>query len=133
MRDLALDATTGDLALARGTDGFRRATLVQGAAAVPQKLRLRLSLVQGEYVLDAGVGIPYFGQVFAKAAGRRVAEALFRRAITTAPGVRSLESFRLVVTAQRRASLTFSVRAVGSDTPITVTDFVAGSALGGAA
>lgn len=133
MRDLALDATTGDLALPRGADGFRRASLTSGASAVRQKLLLRLSLVQGEYVLDAGVGIPYFGEVFAKASGRRVAESLFRRAITTCPGVRSLESFRLAVDAHRRAALTFSARPVGADTTITITDFVAGSALGGAA
>jgi len=129
VRDLALDAATGDLALTRGSDGFRRASLTSGAAAVRQKLLLRLSLCAGEYVLDGGVGIPYFGEVFSKASGRRVAESVFRRAITSCPGVLSLESFRLAVDSQRRAALTFSVRPVTGEV-LTVTDFVAGSALG---
>lgn len=126
MRDLALDPTTGDLLLTRGADGLRRATLTSGAGAVRQKLALRLGLSQGEYPLDVSVGIPYFGTVFSKASGRRVAESLFRRAIATCPGVRSVESFALSVSAGRVASLSFRVTTVEGE-PLTVTDFVAGA------
>lgn len=126
MRDLALDPTTGDLLLTRGADGLRRATLTSGAGAVRQKLALRLGLSQGEYPLDVSVGIPYFGTVFSKASGRRVAESLFRRAIATCPGVRSVESFAFSVSAGRVASLSFRVTTVEGE-PLTVTDFVAGA------
>ena len=126
MRDLALDPTTGDLLLTRGADGLRRASLTSGAGAVRQKLALRLGLSQGEYPLDTSVGIPYFGTVFSKASGRRVAESLFRRAIATCPGVRSVESFAFGVSAGRVASLSFRVTTVEDET-ITATDFVAGA------
>ena len=126
MRDLALDPTTRDLLLTRGADGLRRGSLTSGAGAVRQKVLLRLSLAQGEYPLDTSVGIPYFGTVFSKASGRRVAESLFRRAIATCPGVRSVESFALSVNAARLASLGFRVTTVEGES-FTVTDFVAGA------
>ena len=72
------------------------------------------------------MGIPYFGTVFSKASGRRVAESLFRRAIATCPGVRSVESFALSVNAARLASLGFRVTTVEGES-FTVTDFVAGA------
>ena len=89
-----------------------------------QKLYLRLGLGQGEYVLDARKGMPCFQQVFVKATGRRLAESIFRRAITTCPGVATLESFRLAVGADRTARLSFVARALGDAVPIVVSDFI---------
>lgn len=126
MRDLALDPQTGDLALARGADGLRRASLTSGADAVRQKLHLRLGLIQGEYAFDVTAGIPLFTGVIGKASGRAVAEAIYRRAVVTCPGVATLETWRFALGADRRAALDFRVTTTrGED--VTVRDFVAGA------
>lgn len=126
MRDLALDALTGDLRLPRGDDGLRRASLTSGAEAVRQKLHLRLGLIQGEYPFDVTAGIPVFSAVLGKASGRAVAEAIYRRAVVTCPGVGTLETWRFALGAERRASLSFRVTTTrGED--VTVRDFVAGA------
>lgn len=126
MRDLALDPATGDLDLRAGSDGLRRASLTSGAGAVRQKLALRLGLIAGEYPFDTSIGIPLLTQVIGKASGRDVAEAMYRRAVATCPGVREVESFRFTLAATRRASITFRVIAETGE-PVTITDFVAGS------
>lgn len=126
MRDLALDPATGDIALTLGSDGLRRASLTSGAGAVRQKLTLRLGLIAGEYPFDTSVGIPLFSQVLGKASGRDVAEAMYRRCIATAPGVREVESFRFSIGSDRRASVTFRVVTLDGE-PVSVTDFIAGA------
>lgn len=127
MRDLALDPSTGDLKLTRGSDGLLRAGLTSGADAVRQKLHLRLGLVAGEYPFDLSVGIPLFTQVLGKASGFAVAEGVYRRAVSTCPGVRSVDAFRFAVGSDRRASVSFTVTPV-EGSAITVTDFAAGAA-----
>lgn len=121
MRDLALDPTTGDLALTT-VAGALTASVVAGADALRQKLRLRLSIGAGEYVLDRSVGMPLFSQIFSRAAGRTVAESVYRRAITTCPGVRSLDRLRLTIGAQRVATVDFAVTAETGEV-LTVADF----------
>jgi uncharacterized protein YaaW (UPF0174 family) len=125
VRDLALDPATGDLALTT-VGSVRAASMVTGADALRQKLRLRLSLGAGEYVLDRTVGMPLFSQIFNRASGRAVAESAYRRAVSTCPGVRSLDTLRLTVDSQRRATLAFAVTAETGDV-LTVADFVAAS------
>jgi hypothetical protein len=124
VRDLALD-TIGDIALTT-VGSVRAASMVTGPDALRQKLRLRLSLGAGEYVLDRTVGMPLFSQIFSRTSGRAVAESVYRRAIATCPGVRSLDSLRLTVDTQRRAQLTFAVTAETGEV-VTVSDFVAAS------
>ena len=125
MRDIALDETTGDAAWTRGADGLRRLSLTTpGVRAVRQKLYLRLGIGQGEYVLDGRKGMPYLQQIFVKASGRRLAESIFRRAITTCPGVTSLESFRLVVGSDRVARLSYAAKVTGDTSSVVVNDFI---------
>jgi hypothetical protein len=56
-----------------------------------------------------------------------VAEGVYRRAVSTCPGVRSVEAFRFSVGRDRRASVSFTVTPV-EGAAITVTDFAAGAA-----
>lgn len=125
MRDLRLNPITGDLDLPRGPDGIRRAGLTApGGDAVRQRLDLRLGIGQGEYVLDTRRGMPFLAQVFVKGIGRRVTEGLYRRAITTCPGVASLDRFAFAVGADRVGRVSFSATPVGDTTPVVMTDFV---------
>ena len=106
MRDLALDPATGDLALSAGA-----ARLTSGAEAKAQRLRLRLSLWRGEYVLDRRAGIPYLDQILGK--GTTVgAEVILRRAVTTSPGIASIERWSLAVGSDRRATLSLRARTI---------------------
>lgn len=117
MRTLALDPSTGDLALSAG-----RLTLVSGADAVAQRLRVRLKLWRGEWILDRGVGFPW-QRVLGEKDTARLAESLLREAIVTCPGVRSLDRFAFTVDpTTRRASLTFAVTATTGE-PVTIADF----------
>jgi hypothetical protein len=87
MRDLAIDPVTGDLALDAG-----QVHLTAGREAVAQRLYLRLGIWRGEYVFDRRVGLPYRAFLGRKGVQRSL-EAILRRAIVTAPGVRSIERF----------------------------------------
>lgn len=115
MRDLALDPLTGRVLL----EGGRARLTEPGAEAVGQRLRLRLNLWQGEFVLDREVGIPALSVVLAK--GRvALAEALLRRAIATCPGVASLGSFSLDLDrTTRHASVAFDARTLDGE-PLTL-------------
>lgn len=105
MRSLALDPVTGDLLLAGG-----RLTLVEGAVAVAQRLRGRLSLWAGEWFADTAVGIPFLSFLGQKG-GQTLAESTLRRAILTCPGVASLEAFAMTLDSPARAArVTFTAR-----------------------
>lgn len=124
MRDLALTTDPSqprDLAVTSG-----RAALTSGPAAVGQRLFLRLSLWQGEFVLDTDAGIPALGTVLAK--GRvAVAEALLRRAVVTCPGVAALRSGRLDLDRRtRRAVYLFDARTAEGE-PASLAAFTAGA------
>lgn len=120
MRDLKLDPVTRDLDL---SGGLLKLT-AKGAESVRQRLTGRLSLRKGEWFLDQSIGIPY-DDVLGKIKSLPAIESMFRKAITTCPGVALLTSFSLTVNANREASLTFE--AVATDgTPISLEDFVAG-------
>lgn len=117
MRDLALDPATGDLLI----ESRALRLTVDGAEAVAQKLRVRLRLFQGEYVLDTRVGVPWYTDILGRHS-RATVEAILRRVIATCPGVDALESFTLAINSARVASISFKVRANGE--PITVENFI---------
>ena len=123
MRSLALDPVTGDLAVSGG-----RLSLVSGADAVAQRLRGRLGLWRGEWVLDRSVGVPYLGRVLGKIPESNAA-ALLREVVSTCPGVASVEAFDLRVDGPTRAA-SLTVRVItNSGEPVTLADFsVGGSA-----
>lgn len=105
MRSLALDPTTGDLLLTAG-----RLTLVEGAAAIAQRLDGRLSLWAGEWFADTSLGVPFLTFLGVKGAAA-LAEASLRRAILSCPGVAALETFTFTARSDRSAVVTFRARA----------------------
>lgn len=121
MRTLALDPATGDLAITGG-----RPAIVSGSDAVAQRLRMRLRLWQGEWSLDTAVGFPW-QRVFGLKNVERLTETLLRQAITSCPGVKSLDRFTFTAnTRTRAASLTFTVTPIVGE-PVTIEDFAPGS------
>ncbi len=118
MRALALDPTTGDLLTAGGL------SLVEGAAAVAQRLRGRLGLGKGEWFADTSLGVPWVQQIVGQRGSERVAETILRAAIATCPGVAALESFTLTLNATtRHATVTFRARTTdGATLAVTAGD-----------
>lgn len=117
MRTFALDPTTGDLVRSSG-----RPVLISGTAAVAQRLLVRLRLWRGEWLLDRNVGFPWLS-ILGERGTERLLEVLLRRAITSCPGVRSLDRFALTVDPRTRvAVVTFTATAVTGE-PLTIADF----------
>ena len=125
MRDLALNLSTGDLAITAGELTLTGAPNVTTVDAVQQKLTIRLSLFLGEYQLDTSVGIPYLQTILGQKGGVDVVEGILRKAITTCPGVASLLAFSLVVSPTRQASISFAVKTITGDV-VTINDFQPG-------
>lgn len=120
MRTLALDAT-GDLMLSGG-----RPVLVSGADAVAQRLRTRLGLFQGEWLLDRQVGFPW-RRILGEKGVDRLAEVLLRAAISSCPGVKAITAFTFTFNrTTRRASVTFTVTTIAGE-PVTIADFTPGA------
>lgn len=66
--------------------------MVYDAEAVGEHARQRLMFFKGEWFLDAGVGVDWFGQVLGFAQSRmQVAEAIVKKVILQTPGVTALE------------------------------------------
>ncbi len=111
MRALALDPTTGDLSTAGGL------SLVEGVAAVAQRLRGRLGLGRGEWFADTLAGIPWVQEILGQRGAEAAAENILRAAITTCPGVAALERFTLSLDrATRHATAAFRARTVDGET-----------------
>lgn len=108
--DFALDST-GDLDMSSND-----LTLISGADAIAQHLRIRLRIFQGEWFRDLRVGIPYYQRVLLKNPQLIAVQGMFRRAITTTPGVLELQRFELAYgAAERKLTLTFSALLEGED------------------
>lgn len=113
MRYRAL-STTGDYQF--GRSGI---FLIDTPAAVAQAITTRLKLWAGEWFLDTDEGTPYFEQILGYTTnGSR--DIAVRQRILDTQGVVELVSYSSSVNAQRRFSVTATVRTAYSSTPITV-------------
>lgn len=111
MADVALDDTTGDLAI---TDGSL--TLTSGADAIKQHLKQRLRLVRGEYFLDTDRGVPYYETILVKRPNGNLVEGVLKSVILGTPGVIELLTFILDFdAATRKLTLSFSVRSTDGE------------------
>lgn len=107
--DLKLDLETHDLSL-KGRD----LALLQGVDLVRQRIKQNLLANQGEWFLDAAVGLPWYEEIFQKQTSEARVRALLIRRIVATQGVEALNTFEMTVDkATRTASIAFSCVADG--------------------
>lgn len=106
MRDLMLVPNTWSVDRAQ----FDLRLSDTSSEALAQKLRLRLSMVQGEYFLDTTIGIPYTTRVLVKAPDKVIIDAYFKREILRTAGVAEIKSYSSVYNASARSlQISFTV------------------------
>ncbi len=85
MTVLKIDRTTGDLAVESGSW-----VSISGIEEIAQDVWLYLGIIRGELAFDTDAGMPFIGEI--TDAGTPVArlEAIYREAVLSRPGVRSM-------------------------------------------
>jgi hypothetical protein len=101
---LLLDPDTGDLVIADGD-----LVLVSGIDAVAQLIQSYLLLFRGEWFLDESAGIPYFEDILVKNPNLSAIREIFRQTLLEVPGVLSVESLSLELSAERTLSVDWKV------------------------
>lgn len=108
----------------RGTlfegEGSHDIVLSQGGAtlesSLAQRIDCRLRTVLGEWGLDQGLGLDYFGSIFQKSPDQEEVKRLITRLILQVPGVVRIISLELTIDrAARQLQVIFSV--AGTNTP----------------
>lgn len=109
--DIALDPDTNDLLLTAGSP-----TLISGADAIAQQLRIRMRFFLGEWFLDTRLGIDYFGKILGKKRRKNLIDSIFRKVIITTPGVKSVDSFDQTFDgATRTLAISFKATSLNDD------------------
>lgn len=81
-----------------------------GVDTLVDRLRMNLSTFQGEWFLDANLGIPYIQQVFKKPVNVGALYTIFSSAIRSTEGVKSLTKLEFDTDkSERKLSISFSV------------------------
>lgn len=106
----------GDLAL---DDGGNFA-MVEGSQFVRQLIESRFKFFLGEWFLDEREGVPYYRDILIKNPDVDVVRSVFRRVLTTTPGVLSILRFDLRFEASTR-TIYFDFEVQSTDGPIVVT------------
>jgi hypothetical protein len=102
-RTIKLDSD-GDLDLSSSG----RMSLLEGRAAIAQRLQVRLSMFRGEWFLDLMAGVAYRDEVLVKRPDETAVSAMFRAEIMRVNGVIGIRSFDLTFDyAARELSLSF--------------------------
>ena len=77
---------------------------VTGAAAVAQRIKIRLLTVFGEWKWDSNIGVDWFGTVFATEKTYTQKSGEIRKTISGTRGVRSLDRFEFGVDVKNRTA-----------------------------
>ena len=102
-----IDITSGDM------------VLIDGNEAITQHVLIRLRFFAEEWFLDSRVGMPYFQQILIKNPDTKAIRAIFIQAITTTPGIDSLDSFDMDFDGPtRRLSIDFVAKLTNSPEPL---------------
>lgn len=105
-RDLAFDAKTKRFK----RDARGGIALTSGIDAIRQDIELRLSLLLGEWFLNATLGFPLFERVLVKSPNLSAIRDLFSAKIAEVPGVLAVLSLTLNrIAATRKLSVSFTV------------------------
>lgn len=103
-----LDIVNGDL------------QLVTEGAEVGQAIKIALLTVQGEWVYDATLGLPWYGDMFQPNLTRAEILRKIRTRINEVPGVRKINSLDMTINADKEAVITFDIDSIYG----TITDEV---------
>jgi hypothetical protein len=90
--------------------------------AIAQELYIRFRFFQGEWFLDKSQGLPYLQSILGKKTPLGIVTQIFKRVITTCPGVKTLTTFNLQRLPNRGLSLTFQAT-LDDNTVLTSADF----------
>jgi len=102
-----IDVSSGDLEILGTVD------------SIAQNLRIRLQFFLGEWFLDRRLGVPYYQQILVKNPGTNLVRSVFRKAITTTPGVISLDALETDYEGTTRTlTVAFTVTVQGTDEPL---------------
>ena len=111
MTDILLDTATHDIVI----DGYDL-QLVDGVDLIRQRIKQRLLTIEGEWFLDATIGLPWFEEIIGKGAEQQQISALLARQIVETEGVESLIEFDLTLNRRARTmTLAFRVTAAGTE------------------
>ena len=122
MADIKLDSE-GDLFI----DDDGSLVLVEGDDAIAQHLAVRFRFIFKEWFLDQRIGVPMFEEILIKNPDLSLARALYNELILTTPGIASLETFSLMLSADRKLSITFRAKTTsGSVLDFTDAFFIIG-------
>lgn len=94
-KELALDPATWDVAFP--------VRFITGPEAVLQRIKVRFRFFLGEWFLDQRLGIPYYRDILIKHPDILLITSIFRRVLTTTPGVEKVASFKAqLITTERK-------------------------------
>jgi hypothetical protein len=105
----------GDLDLKNGSPYY-----IEGLPYIRQKLSVRFRFFLGEWFLNQLEGVPYYRDVFVHDPDLDVITSLFKRIVTTCPGVTGIKTFRMFYDEPNRTA-SFAFQALVDGGVITVT------------
>lgn len=109
--DLYLDPNSHDLVIETGT--LRLTSDINEDAA--QRLKIRLLIFKGEWILDNREGVPYYQSILKKTSKAAV-DSIFKAKIQEEPLVDKITSFESTLSPSRYYELDFTVLLTTGDT-----------------
>jgi len=111
----ALLTLDGDLDIRNGT-----VSLVSGADAIIQRIRVRLRAFQGDWFLDLRFGVPYFGRILVRNVNEADIFQIYQEVIATTPGVVSVDELELTLPTSDDRSLRVSASVTVTDSVVSI-------------
>jgi hypothetical protein len=110
--DIYLDSSTHDIVYSDGDIRLTRDTLEDAA----QRIKIRLQIFKGEWILDNREGVPYYQEILTKTSKEAV-DAIFKAKVLEDPLVENLLEFTSTYNpSSSEYSLNFSVSLTSGDT-----------------
>jgi hypothetical protein len=106
MSDIKL-TNTGDIDI---TNASLSLTNEDNAESLAQRIKIKLSMFQGEWFLNTDFGVPYFQKIFVKGTNKAKIDAIFKEQIKSVPGVDSITKYNSSINGNTRSfTLDFEV------------------------